>query len=94
MEGVSIVPTETLTELMNTINTVGRKVEEISTELKSLKEPYMTTTEVSLLTKFGEKWVQDNKEKLGFKSIGGNLRFRRKDVVAFMEQDFYKAKRK
>jgi len=93
MNGLTVFETEAVHELLAELRSLRLRAEEMHAELKSLKEPYMTTSEVAALTRFGEKWVQDNKEKLGFKNVGGNLRFKRKDVEAFMNEDYFIAKR-
>ncbi|MBB2148837.1 helix-turn-helix domain-containing protein [Pedobacter gandavensis] len=93
MKGVSIVETELLESLIWTIGDLKNTVQNTVAELKQLKEPYLTTQEVMAITKFGEKWVQDNKDKIGFTLKGGKLIFKRKDVEAFMDEDYFQAQK-
>ncbi len=94
MEGVSIVPTETLQALIGSVEDLKLTMASTIAELKDTRKPYLTAQEVMLITGFGKNWVNNNKHIIGYSSIGGCLRFKRSDVVEFMGQNYFKAKRK
>jgi excisionase family DNA binding protein len=94
MKGVTIIETETLNALIGSIEDLKHTVLSTIAELKTLKDPYMTTQEVAAYTKFGKKWVQDNKDKIGRSMPGNHCRFKRSDVEAFMEDGYYKIKKR
>lgn len=93
MKGLTVFETEAVLELLNQLKTMNVRIEEMYSELKDLKNTYLTTEDVMAFTKFGKKWVQDNKDRIGYTMIGGHCRFKRKDVIEFMESGYYKGKR-
>lgn len=92
MEGVSLVETKVLQALIGSISELKDTVMSTVAELKDAKKPYLTANELMEMTGFGKTWVNDNKHIIGFSTIGGCLRFKRKDVVEFMEENYYKLK--
>jgi len=94
MPEVAIVDNQLLTSLIAKIDNMGSYIEELKAEAKQKTKPYLTAQELMEITGFGKTWVNDNKHLIGFSSVGGCLRFKRKDVEEFMEQNYFKAKRK
>jgi hypothetical protein len=94
MEGVSIVSTEILTSLISKIDMMGAHIEQVTEELKQTKKPYLTAQEVMEITGFSRDWITDHKHDIGCSTKGGKLIFKRKDLDAFIEEDYYKSKRK
>lgn len=93
MEGVSIVNTEVLESLIGSVTDLKESVLLTMAELKDAKKPYLTANDVMQVTGFGKTWVNDNKHLIGFSTVGGCLRFKRKDVEEYMEQNYFKAKK-
>jgi predicted DNA-binding transcriptional regulator AlpA len=94
MTGVSIVETETLMQLVNTVESLKSTVIGMAAELKDTKKPYLSAQEVMAITGFGKTWLNDNKQDIGFSIVGGSLRFKRKDLEEYMEQNYFKTKRR
>ena len=94
MEGVSLVETKALNALIGSVNTLQETVLNTIAELKEARKPYLTAQELMGLTGFGKTWVNDNKHLIGFTTVGGCLRFKRRDVEEFMEQNYFKAKKR
>lgn len=92
MTGLTVVETETLQALISSVEELKLTVMSTIAELKSVKEPYMTAQELMEFTKFKKDWVNDNKHLIGFRMVSGQLRFRRSDVIDFMERNNHKAK--
>jgi len=90
MNGVTIIETEKFDVLLNAIATLEETFKATAEELKQLKDPYLTTKDVMAITRCSEKWVQDNKDRIGSTVKGGKLIFKRKDVIEFMEEGYYK----
>jgi len=94
MDAVSIVNSELLNNLISKIDIMGAHVEQITEELKQTKKPYLTAQEVMEITGFSRDWVTDHKHDIGCSTKGGKLIFKRKDLEAFIDEDYYKAKRR
>lgn len=94
MQGVSIVETATLQALIFKVENLEGMVRSTLAELKEAKKPYMTSQELMELTGFTKTWVNDNKAKIGYSTIGTHLRFKRADVEAYIEQNYFKLKTK
>jgi hypothetical protein len=90
MEGISLVETKTLEALIFSVEDMKMTVVSTLEELKQAKKPYMTAQEVMEITGFSKTWVNDNKQDIGFSTVGGCLRFKRKDVEEFMSQNYFK----
>lgn len=92
MTGVSLVETQTLNLLIEKVENLQEFVTNISAELKDAKKPYLSVQEVMELTGFSIDWVNDHKQDIGYSNIGRTIRFKRKDVEAYMEQNYFKSK--
>lgn len=92
MNGVSIVETHTLEALINEVRDMREFVKQTAAELSDTRKPYLSTQEVMQLTGFSLDWVNDHKSDIGFSNVGRTIRFKRKDVEAFMELNYLKSK--
>lgn len=92
MEGVSIVESSVLNKLIYEIQTLGERVEKMAKEQEESKSPFMNSKQVMDMMIKGKTWLNDNKQRIGFSKKGGQLIFKRSDVVAFMENDYFKVK--
>lgn len=92
MEGISLVETHTLQALISEVRGLRETVVSTIAELSETKKPYLTPQDLMQITGFGKSWINDNKQDIGFTMIGGCLRFKRKDVEAYMEQNYFKTK--
>ncbi|AMQ00969.1 hypothetical protein AY601_4118 [Pedobacter cryoconitis] len=91
MEGISIVSTELLSNLISKIEMLGSQVQELSAGVKQTKlEPYMTVQDLMDYTHFSRDWVTDHKHEIGCRNVCGKLMFKRKDVDSFMDKTYYK----
>ncbi|WP_114937528.1 helix-turn-helix domain-containing protein [Mucilaginibacter endophyticus] len=92
MEGVSLVETKTLQALIAEVQDMRQVVISTISELKEAKKPYLSAQEVMELTGFSIDWVNDHKQDIGYSNIGRTIRFKRKDVEAYMDQNYFKTK--
>lgn len=90
--GVTLIETEVLQALIGSVEELKMTVMETISELKDTKSPYMTAQELMEFTKFKKDWVNDNKQLIGYRLVSGQLRFKRSDVIDFMEQNYFKTK--
>jgi excisionase family DNA binding protein len=88
MEGISLVETKVLQALIDKVDAIQGYVEKVT----SKDNPYMTIEETAQTMGFTKVWVINNKHDIGFSSIGRSIRFKRKDVEAYMEQNYFKSK--
>jgi predicted DNA-binding transcriptional regulator AlpA len=92
MQGVSIIETATLEALISEVRDLKDFVAKTASELSDAKKPYLTAQEVMELTGFSIDWVNDHKQDIGYSNIGRTIRFKRKDVEAYMDQNYFKTK--
>jgi len=92
MNGLTVFETEAVHELINEIKGMKIRLEEMHTELKGAKKPYLTINEVAEYTGLSRSAVNANREKIGYTNAGNCVRFKRSDVVEFMEACYYKKK--
>lgn len=90
MEAVVIVERSVLEKLISEIGEMKSQVREIAKERNDLAKPLMTVKEVCEFLGKGSTWLDANKEKIGFTRAGGELRFRRKDVEAYLEEGYFR----
>lgn len=93
MEGVSIVETATLLNLISTVERLEKTVTGTLAVLKDTQKPYLSSQEVMEITGFGKRWLNDNKQDIGFSTVGRCLRFKRKDLEEYMSQNYFKTKK-
>jgi len=92
MEAVTIIETSKLEQLLSTLHNLDEKVCEMYIELKELKKPLFTVKELCEYLGKGSTWVDAHKADIGFSMAGGEIRFKRKDVEAYLESTYYKRK--
>jgi hypothetical protein len=92
MNGLTVVETEVLQALIVKLDRVEKLFTDTAAQLKETKKPYLTAQEVMEVTGFGKSWLNDNKQNIGFSTVGGCLRFKRSDVEAFMSTNYFKTK--
>lgn len=88
MEGVTILETKDVDRLVNQLS----KVEELIKGLQENNKPWMSLKEVCEYMGKGSTWVDLNKGVIGFTKAGGEIRFKRKDVDAYLESRYFKSK--
>ena len=93
MKGLTVFETEAVYELISEMRSMRLRIEEMYFELKEAKKPYLTAKDLQELTGFSKTWINDNKQHIGYSLVGGQLRFKRSDVDAFMETRYYKIKK-
>lgn len=94
MEGITLIETASLQKLFDKLETMSEQFNQVTQELRELKKPYLTAQDLMEITGFSKTWVNNNKQLVGYSMVGGCLRFKRADVMEFMESGYYKAKRK
>lgn len=94
MEGVSIVETAVLKQLIDKIENLEHMVSSALNQLKDFQKPYLSAEDVREMTGFSKNWIQLNKNKIGFSKPGKELIFKRKDVEEFLEQNYFKLPKK
>jgi hypothetical protein len=92
MEGISLVETQTMQALIAEVKDMKAVVVTALAELASSKKPYLTAQEVMEITGFGHNWLHQHKQDIGYSTIGTSIRFKRKDVEAYMEANYFKSK--
>ncbi|CAM4215420.1 Helix-turn-helix domain-containing protein [Pedobacter westerhofensis] len=93
MEGISLVETKTLKDLVGSVAILAEMVNSTMSELKGAYKPYLTTEDVMEITGFGKSWVTANKQDIGFTTVGGCLRFKKEDVDEYMCRNYFKIKK-
>ena len=86
MEGVTVIDTTTFAKLIDSIEELRSKV---LRQMEEQTDPYLTTKEVQKMLKKSENWVLLHKEELGFSKRTGTLLFKRKDIVEYINEDYY-----
>jgi excisionase family DNA binding protein len=90
---VAIIDNHLIETLIAKIERIDTYIHELKADVDTKSKPYLSTQDLMELTGFSSKWVIDNKGKIGFTEIGNQLRFKRKDVEQFMEQNYIKPKK-
>lgn len=90
MEGITIIETHVLQQLIAKIDTMSDQFNQITQELKEPKSPYMNSKQVMAITGNGKTWLNENKHLIGFSKTNGQLTFKRSDVMEFIEQNYFK----
>ena len=92
MDGVSIVPTELLNKLINKLEDIHQRVTQIDQERKEAPATYLTTAQLMKYMNKSRNWIMTHKEDLGCSKSAGTLLFKRADVDAFINSDYFKKK--
>ncbi|WP_069658612.1 hypothetical protein [Arcticibacter eurypsychrophilus] len=90
MQGLTIIETATMEKLLTEIQDLKETVLSAIAEAKDAKKPYLNSQEVMAMLDRGNTWLNDNKFAIGYSKKTGTLLFKRKDVEAFIESDYYK----
>lgn len=88
MNGVSIIENEAVSILLKRLD----RIEAFIKEKDSDQKQWMTLKEVCEYMRKSSTWVDLNKGNIGFTKAGGECRFKRSDVDAYLESRYYKAK--
>ncbi|MFC4213499.1 helix-turn-helix domain-containing protein [Pedobacter lithocola] len=89
MEKFNRVDTVDLKELITKIENIEGMVSILLTESYNRKKPYLSTNEVMDMMDVSYAWLKINKHQIGSK-VAGKLKFLRKDVEEYIEQDYFK----
>lgn len=80
---------QTYQQIENMFKSACAIVKELATENKALKaKVWITAQEVAEMTSYNEQTIRKKKHEIGFKSKGGLLHFKVKDVEAWMERGY------
>lgn len=93
MNGISLVETETLQALISKVEQMEATVTGFAADLSNTKQQYLSPKDVMALTGFSRDWVSDHQQEIGFSTIGGQIRFKRKDLEEYMSQNYFKTKK-
>lgn len=85
MEGVSLVETATLNQLISEVRLLAAKV-------NTDNNKYLSSAEAAEMMGFSEVWICNNKQNIGYSTIGKSIRFKVKDIEAYMEANYFKTK--
>jgi len=58
--------------------------------LTSHNAPYLSSKQVSEMTGFKNDWIHTHKHEIGHSLVDGQLRFKRKDVLEYMDANYTK----
>lgn len=94
MNGLTIIETEAIDRLTSRLTGIEEMFASAINELKEAKKPWMTMKEVCEYMGKGSTWLDLNKQLIGFSKAGGEIRFKRKDVDAYLESRYFKSKTK
>jgi hypothetical protein len=92
MNGLTVIETPIMLDLIEKVAKLSDRVEAMQNELIDKSKPYLTAQEVMEIAGFGKTWLNDNKQDIGYSMVGGCLRFKRKDLEAYMETNYFKTK--
>lgn len=87
MNGVSIIENEAVSILLKRLDRIEAFIKE-----KDADQKWMTLKEVCEYMRKSSTWVDLNKGAIGFTKAGGEVRFKRSDVDAYLESRYYKSK--
>ena len=90
MEGVSIVPTTLLQDLIYKVEDLHKQVCQMNAERKEQSAPYLTTAQVCKYLNKSRNWVMTHKNHLGCSKRAGTLLFKRADIDEFINSDYFK----
>ena len=86
---VLTVESQTFQDMQSMFQSVCQIAKELASENKELKAKlWITAREVGTLTGYNEKTIKNRKKEIGFRSDGGLLLFKTKDVIAWMDRGY------
>jgi hypothetical protein len=83
---VVVLPEEEFDNIREQLSTLTEAV----TYLTSHQAAYLSSRQVMEMTGFKNNWIQNHKNEIGHTLVDGQLRFRRQDVIAYMDQNYTK----
>ncbi|QIL40992.1 helix-turn-helix domain-containing protein [Pedobacter sp. HDW13] len=89
MKGLAIIEAEELDGLKKSIENLEQLVIKMADKVKQ-SDPLMDSIEVQQYLKKGSTWVDNNKHKIGCSKVGGEWRFRKSVVDAYVQSTFHK----
>lgn len=89
MEGVTIIETAVIKELINKIEGLETAIKQATKDAK-VKDPTMTLREVAEYLKKSYGWVVINKHNIGCSNIGGDWLTKQSIVDEYINSTFHK----
>jgi hypothetical protein len=93
MNGVTLFETPAILELIQKITILNERVEAMHLELRD-RNKYLNSKEAAGMMGFSEVWICNNKQHIGYSNIRKSIRFKVSDIEAYMEQNYFKTKRR
>lgn len=90
MEAVTIIETARLVQMEQNVEKLVEFINKAVKDLQSANKPYMTEQEVMEFTGMSRTTIYRNRDQIGFSRPAGTNRFKRSDVVNFMNQSYHK----
>lgn len=90
MNGLTIIETAQFEQIKKDISDLKELFSQAISDLKDAKSPYMTEQEVMEFTGMSRTTIYRNRDQIGFSRPAGTNRFKRSDVVNFMNQSYHK----
>jgi hypothetical protein len=87
---VAVVDNKILEDLIWKIERLSTRVEQMHKEMHDVSIKYMTTAQVCEYIKKSENWVFLHKHDLGCSKRAGGLLFKRADVDAYIDSDYFR----
>lgn len=93
---VTIIEVERFNRLENMFSTTCEMLASATQRIKSMAddEQWLTTSEVAAITKYEEKTIRSKKHEIGFHGQGKDLKFKKKDVMKYMESYYIRPREK
>lgn len=88
MKGITIVKTRVLNRLIDRIDRMEELIKNLGV---AGGRPWMSIKKVCEYMGKGSTWVDMNKWEIGFTKAGGEIRFKRKDVDAYLEGRYFRS---
>ncbi|MEO6522189.1 MAG: helix-turn-helix domain-containing protein [Mucilaginibacter sp.] len=88
MEGISLVETSTLETLISEVRGLR------DTVLSGKPDRYLSSSDAAAMMGFSEVWICNNKQHIGYSTIGKSIRFKVRDIEAYMEANYFKIQSK
>lgn len=93
MTEISVVQNQTLEQLIGEVSQLKNAIQVTLSDLKGASKAYLSINEVVEITGLSRSSINRYRDEIGFTNSGGCIRFKRKDVEAFMEENYFKAPR-
>lgn len=90
MDGVTLIETAAFNKLLDKVDKLESFIQEVVRERNLLLKPLMTVKEVCEYLDKGSTWIDQNKTKIGYTKVGGEIRFRRKDVEDYLASGYFR----